>query len=202
MTAVAQSEIENALKDYVDPYLEQDLVSAKVVKDLNVDGAKVQIHVVLGFPAKGYVEELRQTLESTIGALDGVEQTDISVEWKLAAHKSAKRGRATQERQEHHRHRLGQGRGREVDGGVQSGACVVGRGRHRRGPRCRHLRPESAADAGGQRPTGVHRWKVIGAQDESRIAVHVHRLPRRRGDTDDLARADGHPSLGAAAQGH
>ena len=90
MTAVAQSEIENALKDYVDPYLEQDLVSAKVVKDLNVDGAKVQIHVVLGFPAKGYVEELRQTLESTIGALDGVEQTDISVEWKLAAHKVQK----------------------------------------------------------------------------------------------------------------
>ena len=90
MPAVAQSDVENALKEYVDPYLEQDLLSAKVVKDLTVEDGKVRLQVVLGFPAKGYIAELQQTLENTINSLDGVEQAEISVDWKLAAHKVQK----------------------------------------------------------------------------------------------------------------
>ena len=90
MPAVAQSDVENALKEYVDPYLEQDLLSAKVVKDLTVEDGNVRLQVVLGFPAKGYIAELQQTLENTINSLDGVEQAEISVDWKLAAHKVQK----------------------------------------------------------------------------------------------------------------
>lgn len=90
MPAVAHSEVENAIKEYIDPYLEQDLLSAKVVKDLKVAGGEVQMQVVLGFPANGYVDELRQSLETRIKAIDGVTKTDISVEWKLAAHKVQK----------------------------------------------------------------------------------------------------------------
>ena len=90
MPAVAQSDVENALKEYIDPYLEQDLLSAKVVKDLTVEDGKVRMQVVLGFPAKGYIAELQQTLENTVTALAGVEQAEISVDWKLAAHKVQK----------------------------------------------------------------------------------------------------------------
>ena len=90
MPAVAQSDVENALKEYVDPYLEQDLLSAKVVKDLTVEDGKVRLQVVLGFPAKGYIAELQQTLENAIKSLDGVAEASISVDWKLAAHKVQK----------------------------------------------------------------------------------------------------------------
>ena len=87
---LARNDIENALQQYIDPYLEQDLVSAKVVKDISLDDATVQVQVVLGFPAKGYVGELKSSLEAKIGAIEGVEKTDISVEWKLSAHKVQK----------------------------------------------------------------------------------------------------------------
>ena len=90
MPTLAQSDVENAIKGYIDPYLEQDLLDAKVVKDVKVEAGKVQVQVVLGFPADGYVDELRQSLESRIKDLDGVEQTQVTVEWKLAAHKVQK----------------------------------------------------------------------------------------------------------------
>ena len=90
MPAVMQPDVENAIKSYIDPYLEQDLLSAKVVKDLKVDAGKVSMQVVLGFPAGGYVDELRHTLDELVQSLDGVEQTNICVEWKLAAHKVQK----------------------------------------------------------------------------------------------------------------
>ena len=41
MANVAQSQIEEALKTYIDPYLEADLVSSKTVKNIAVDGDKV-----------------------------------------------------------------------------------------------------------------------------------------------------------------
>jgi ATP-binding protein involved in chromosome partitioning len=58
MADVAQTQIEDAIKGYIDPYLEQDLVSAKAVKDIKIDGDKVAVDVVLGFPADGYKNDL------------------------------------------------------------------------------------------------------------------------------------------------
>ena len=53
MADVSQLQVETALKEIVDPYLEQDLVSSKCVKNIGVEGGKVTLDVVLGFPAKG-----------------------------------------------------------------------------------------------------------------------------------------------------
>ena len=38
MAEVSQLQVETALKEVIDPYLEQDLVAAKCVKNINVDG--------------------------------------------------------------------------------------------------------------------------------------------------------------------
>jgi len=90
MPAVSHSDVENAIKGFIDPYIEQDLLSAKVVKELEVVEGKVRMQVLLGFPANNYVDELRQLLETRIKSVHGVVQTDISVEWKLSAHKVQK----------------------------------------------------------------------------------------------------------------
>ena len=56
--SVSQEQIESAIKEYVDPYLEKDLVTAGVVKDTTIDGDSVKVKIVLGFPAYGYVDKL------------------------------------------------------------------------------------------------------------------------------------------------
>ena len=86
MSDVNQAQVEAAIREYVDPYLESDLVSAKAVKDIQLDGGKVSVRIVLGYPARGYQDTLREALESRLSALDGVSGAEVSVEWKVASH--------------------------------------------------------------------------------------------------------------------
>ena len=86
MAEVSREAVEAALKEYIDPYLDKDLVSAKCVKDIKVDGGKVAVDVVLGYPAKGYQEELAAKLKEKVEAVDGVESADINVSSNIISH--------------------------------------------------------------------------------------------------------------------
>jgi len=86
MADVAPLQVETALKDYVDPYLEKDLVSTKCVKDIKVDGGKVKLSVVLGFPAAGYYSELSDKLRTIVSGIEGVSEVDVEVTSEFASH--------------------------------------------------------------------------------------------------------------------
>ncbi|HEB99104.1 MAG TPA: iron-sulfur cluster carrier protein ApbC [Thiotrichales bacterium] len=86
MAEVSREAVEAALKEYIDPYLDKDLVSAKCVKDIKVDGGKVAVDVVLGYPAKGYQDELAAKLKEKVEAVDGVESADINVSSNIISH--------------------------------------------------------------------------------------------------------------------
>lgn len=90
MGELTQTAVEAALRNYVDPYLECDLVSAKAIKTITVDAGNVAVKVVLGFPAGGYLPELETALKNEVAALDGVTSVELNVSWKLAAHKVQK----------------------------------------------------------------------------------------------------------------
>lgn len=81
-----QGQVETAIKSYVDPYMDSDLVSAKAVKNIQIDDAKVTVNVQLGFPARGYADTLAADLKSKVEAVDGVENATINVSWKVSAH--------------------------------------------------------------------------------------------------------------------
>jgi ATP-binding protein involved in chromosome partitioning len=84
--SVSKEQIESAIKEYIDPYLEKDLVTAGAVKDTAIDGDKVKVKVVLGYPAYGYVDKLVDQLKSRIEKLDGVAVAEIDVSWEIASH--------------------------------------------------------------------------------------------------------------------
>ena len=86
MANVAQSQIEEALKTYIDPYLEADLVSSKTVKNIAVDGDNVTIDILYGFPVKGYIKDLTEKLTEKVKAVDGVANVTINVAHKVASH--------------------------------------------------------------------------------------------------------------------
>ena len=86
MANVAQSQIEEALKTYTDPYLEADLVSSKTVKNIAVDGDNVSIDILYGFPVQGYIKELTEKLTEIVKAVDGVTNVTINVAHKIASH--------------------------------------------------------------------------------------------------------------------
>ncbi len=84
--SVSKEQIESAIKEYIDPYLEKDLVTAGSVKDTAIDGDQVKVKIVLGFPAYGYVDKLSEQLKTRIEKLDGVASATIDVSWDIASH--------------------------------------------------------------------------------------------------------------------
>jgi len=86
MSETLQAQIEQAIKSYQDPYLEQDLLTAKAIKNISVEGGQVSLDVELGFPANGYQAQLTGTLSEKIFAVAGVETVDISVASRITSH--------------------------------------------------------------------------------------------------------------------
>ncbi|HKJ77815.1 MAG TPA: iron-sulfur cluster carrier protein ApbC [Gammaproteobacteria bacterium] len=90
MANVEKSQIEEAIKGYIDPYLEKDLVAAKAVKDIQIDGDKVKLRVELGFPAGGYHEELKAKLTERIQGVEGVSSVEIEIDARIISHAAQK----------------------------------------------------------------------------------------------------------------
>jgi ATP-binding protein involved in chromosome partitioning len=84
--AIEKAQIEGALAEVIDQNIETDLISAGVVKDIGIDGNKVSVSVVLGYPAKGYFETLKRAVTDKISALDGVGGISVSVSSKINSH--------------------------------------------------------------------------------------------------------------------
>ncbi len=96
-----------------------------------------------------------------------------------------------------HRRRVRQGRRRQVHHRRQHRARARRQWAEGRRARRRHLRPVHAEAAEHPRQAADGRRQDPEADGELRPEGHVDGLPRRRGDADDLARADGH--VGAVA---
>jgi len=86
MAEVTQQAVETALKAVIDPNLDQDLVTAKCVKNIKIDGDKVAVDVVLGYPAKGYQEQLAGLLKEKVAAIGGVAGVAVNVTSNIASH--------------------------------------------------------------------------------------------------------------------
>ncbi|VAW77636.1 [4Fe-4S] cluster assembly scaffold protein Mrp (=ApbC) [hydrothermal vent metagenome] len=86
MSAVTKDQVEAALKEYIDPHTEKDLVSASFVKDIAIDGAKVKVTIVLGYPAKSFQATLAEDLKSRLESVDGIDTAEFDISWKIDAH--------------------------------------------------------------------------------------------------------------------
>lgn len=90
MADVTAAQVEEKLASFVEPHLEQDLVTAKCVKDVSVDGGKATLKIVLGFPAAGYIPELTAKLKELVESIDGIDSADIDVSSRISAHSAQK----------------------------------------------------------------------------------------------------------------
>lgn len=82
----ARDSIEAALKQWSEPHLQKDLVSADAIRDLRVADAKVVLEVELGFPAAGYRDVLAQQLAALIRDQTGVAEVEVEIGWRIASH--------------------------------------------------------------------------------------------------------------------
>ncbi|HEY5603601.1 MAG TPA: iron-sulfur cluster carrier protein ApbC [Gammaproteobacteria bacterium] len=90
MSSISRDQVQAAIKQYIDPYLESDLVTAKSIKNIAVDNGKVNVDVVLGFPAQGYHATLAAKLKELITAVGGASDVTVNISTKIETHATQK----------------------------------------------------------------------------------------------------------------
>jgi len=89
--AVQESDLLQALRAVVDPLTGIDVVAAKQLRNLRIEGGDVAFEVVLGYPAKSQADALRRTLIEAARSVPGVGNVSVAVTSKVVAH-SVQRG--------------------------------------------------------------------------------------------------------------
>ncbi|HEX8980475.1 MAG TPA: iron-sulfur cluster carrier protein ApbC [Parasulfuritortus sp.] len=89
--SVSEQQVQAALKELVDPNTQKDFISTKSAKNIKVDGGKVTLDVVLPYPAKMVLNEIKALVENKVKSVAGVTSAEANVSWKVTAH-SVQRG--------------------------------------------------------------------------------------------------------------
>ncbi|MGZ5260826.1 MAG: iron-sulfur cluster assembly protein, partial [Burkholderiales bacterium] len=75
--AVAEQQVLDALKELIDPNTRKDYVSSKSARNVKVDGDKVSVDILLGYPAKSQIEPIRREVSAKLKSLPGVAAVDV-----------------------------------------------------------------------------------------------------------------------------
>ncbi|MDR3477757.1 MAG: iron-sulfur cluster carrier protein ApbC [Gammaproteobacteria bacterium] len=86
MSELSKTQIEAKLAHYQDPYLKQDLMTAKAVQSIEINESKVGVKIVLGYPLAGFKEDYIATLKTVLAPIAGSRQIEIELQSQIVSH--------------------------------------------------------------------------------------------------------------------
>jgi len=86
MTQIDKTNVENLLRTYIDPNHGVDLVTAKSVKKIVIDGANVSVFLELGYPANSTIDFLKCSVEQLLRTLQGVGIVSVELSVNILSH--------------------------------------------------------------------------------------------------------------------
>lgn len=86
MSAFNKTDVEDLLKTFIDPHTETDLVSTKTVKAIDINQLNLSVKLVLGYPAKSYLDEFKTTLKQHLAVLPSVADIFIEIDTQIVSH--------------------------------------------------------------------------------------------------------------------
>jgi ATP-binding protein involved in chromosome partitioning len=84
--AISELQVQTALKEITDPNTGKDFISSKSARNIRIDGADVAVDILLGYPAKSVMEDIRKQVTAKLKTLPDVGNVAVSVSMKIAAH--------------------------------------------------------------------------------------------------------------------
>lgn len=89
--SVSELQVQTALRELIDPNTQKDFISTKSARNIRIEGGKVSVDVVLPYPAKMIMADIKCSVEEKLRSIPGVEVAEANVTWKIVAH-SVQRG--------------------------------------------------------------------------------------------------------------
>ncbi|MCL7462091.1 iron-sulfur cluster carrier protein ApbC [Pseudomonas sp. NW5] len=86
MSAVTRAAVEAVLRQYLDPHLGQDPVSAGCLREVSIDGDRVRVRLELGYAAGLFKAGWAAQLEAGLKTLAGVGEALVHVDCVIPAH--------------------------------------------------------------------------------------------------------------------
>ena len=83
MPALTKPAVEAILQQIVDPNTNSDLMTAKSVKTIEIDGDKLNVQIELGYPADSYLPDLEQQVVEQLNSL--ASEVSVAVSWEVMA---------------------------------------------------------------------------------------------------------------------
>src|SRR5438552_4279796 len=84
-------EVLDAIAELIDPVTGRNYVESRSVKNVQIEGGRVALDVVLGYPARGVMESVRRQVAERLVKLPGVAHASVNVVSKIVSH-SVQRG--------------------------------------------------------------------------------------------------------------
>ncbi len=89
--SITVEQIQNALRELIDPVTNENYVEGKSAKNIKVEGGFVSLEIVLGYPGKSLTESIRKQVVERLKKIEGVENVSANVYSKIVSH-SVQRG--------------------------------------------------------------------------------------------------------------
>lgn len=86
MAQIEKLDVENILKTVIDPNHGVDLVTAKSVKAIKIEGSIVSVILELGYPAKSTREQLKASAIQALLKLEGITEVSVDICVKILSH--------------------------------------------------------------------------------------------------------------------
>ena len=88
MSLVSRQAVEACLRQFTDPHLNQDPVSAGCVRDIAIEGSRVRVQLQLGYACALFKNGWAQMLQMALENLDGVSKAEVQIEVQIESHKA------------------------------------------------------------------------------------------------------------------
>ena len=88
MSAVNRQLVETVLRQYTDPHLNQDPVSAGCVREIDIQGGQVSVRLQVGYACGLFKSGWAQMLQMALENLDGVDSAAVHVDVQIEPHKA------------------------------------------------------------------------------------------------------------------
>jgi ATP-binding protein involved in chromosome partitioning len=86
MSAINTAVLEEAVAQYVDPYLQKNLVELGALKNLSVSDGNVSVSIELPYACSGLHGAIQQIVTTNLEDVSGVEQVEVIVSSKVLTH--------------------------------------------------------------------------------------------------------------------
>ena len=88
MSAVSRQLVETVLRQFIDPHLGQDPVSAGCLREVDIQGGKISVRLQLSYACGLFKNGWAQMLQMALENLDGVDSASVQVDALIEPHKA------------------------------------------------------------------------------------------------------------------